>query len=336
MKLDTKLIKETKELKNNVFVGSQLISFDDDETVAIVTILNEEMEELGDRSFGIDLNTFRLLKSLEECDIEYDDFSNQLIIKIGKNKKYKTKTIKQSIPALIESEFTGNIVIDGYKLQTAKSFTATTESRPILTGVAITNNKNIYASDSYKAYRYLASNEEPITTIVVPSLYLSLINCNKDVEISYSDKVICVVEENRFTYGRLLSGEYPLKPINSFFDNNVLIDINKLDFQYDDILENINLSKNVGDDNGKIKPRLLLEGTYFKVESASIYEANIKVSWNEERKGYHLLFDLTLAKELFQFAKKLNGNIYIKEMGTASQLIIVNQQESMLYCSLRG
>ena len=45
MKLDTKLIKETKELKNNVFVGSQVISFDDDETVAIVTILNEEMEE---------------------------------------------------------------------------------------------------------------------------------------------------------------------------------------------------------------------------------------------------------------------------------------------------
>ena len=121
MKLDTKLIKETKELKNNVFIGSQLISFDDDETVAIVTILNEEMEELGDRSFGIDLNTFRLLKSLDECDIEYDDLSNQLIIKFGKNKKYKTKTIKQSIPALIESEFTGNIVIDGYKLQIAKS-----------------------------------------------------------------------------------------------------------------------------------------------------------------------------------------------------------------------
>ena len=336
MKLDTKLIKETKELKNNVFIGSQLISFDDDETVAIVTILNEEMEELGDKSFGIDLNTFRLLKSLDECDIEYDDFSNQLIIKFGKNKKYKTKTIKQSIPALIESEFTENIVIDGYKLQIAKSFTATNESRPILTGVAITNNKNIYASDSYKAYRYLASNEEAITTIVVPTLYLNLIDCNRQVELSYNNNVICVVEENRFTYGRLLAGEYPLKPINSFFDNSVLVNRNKLEFEYDDILENINLSRNVGDDNGKIKPRLLLDGTYFKVEGSSVYEANIKVNWNEERKSFHLLFDLMLAKEMFQFAKKLNGDIYIKEMGSASQLIIVNQQESMLYCSLRG
>ena len=78
MILNTEIIKNLKELDNNVIYKNKLYSYDKDTNIVIETTLDEDFGEI---KFGIDLNTLKLLKSIKDPDVSFDSISNQLITK---------------------------------------------------------------------------------------------------------------------------------------------------------------------------------------------------------------------------------------------------------------
>lgn len=248
--------------------GCTLISFSEKKRNVIECKLEEfEIEQ----DFCIDDKALNMLVSLQPINsIKVD---NLFIIK-SKKGTYKAKLLDKK-PINIVKNFEHKVVVESNRLLKASKFVSDNDSRPILCGVCITENGDLYASDSYKAYRYLASGvaSENCSSIVVLKDFIELIckECDENIEIEYNSNMCCVTQNNISYISPLIEGKFP--KIDSLY--NIKSKGNKLVFDLQDFLDKLNIAKQVGNDLSNKNIALLFENNKLTAIGDDEFEADL-------------------------------------------------------------
>lgn len=333
MILNTEIIKNLKELDNNVIYKNKLYSYDKDTNIVIETTLDEDFGEI---KFGIDLNTLKLLKSIKEPDISFDSTSNQLVVKFGNKQKYKTKTLDTEIPSLLsDDEVYETITVNRKVIEIACKFTSQVISKPVLTGVAIDNFGDVYATNSFKAYHYVnPDNNENLlnrkSAIIIPVNFFATLDSKQEIiELNYTDKYIFTIQGASKITSRLISGTYPthaFKNIETINANSTIIRTN-----YQEMINNINLAKNVGygAKNGYI--RVIFNNGNLKAEGFNEFEC---VFEDETDDDYNFAMNLDTAKELFVYSSNGTESEFIYQ-ASLQPLIIKKENERFVFTPVR-
>lgn len=333
MILNTEIIKNLKELDNNVIYKNKLYSYDKDTNIVIETTLDEDFGEI---KFGIDLNTLKLLKSIKDPDVSFDSISNQLIVKFGKNQKYKTKTLDTAIPSLLsDNEVYETVIVNRKVIEIACKFTSQVISKPVLTGIAIDNFGDIYATNSFKAYHYVNpnNNENPQNrkpAIIVPVNFFATLDSKQEIiELNYTDKFIFTIQGASKITSRLLSGLYPTQVFGNIEKINQNPTIIRTNCQ--EMINNINLAKNVGygAKNGYI--RVVFDKGNLKAEGFNEFECNFEDGTDDD---YNFAMNLDTAKELFFYSNDGTDSEFIYQ-ASLQPLIIKKENETFVFTPVR-
>lgn len=248
--------------------GCTLISFSEKKRFVIECRLEDfDIEQ----DFCIDDNAINMLLTLQPIiSIKVD---NLFIIK-SKKGTYKAKLLDKK-PINIVKNFEHKVVVESSRLLKASKFVSDNDSRPILCGVCITENGDLYASDSYKAYRYLASGvvSENCSSIVVLKDFIELVckECDENIEIEYNSNMCCVTQNNISYISPLIEGKFP--KIDSLYD--IKSKGNKLVFDLQDFLDKLNIAKQVGNDLSNKNIALLFENNKLTAIGDDEFEADL-------------------------------------------------------------
>lgn len=253
MILNINELSKTKTFQTNIFNGSKIISYDYGMNVIVITKLSEKV---SDTPFAVDNKGYDLIKKFQSPELSYDEEKNILYVKQGKN-KFKINTFKGNLPQTNLDDLK-SIKVNYKALKKACKFTSISETRPILTSVCIKENGNIYATDSYVAYRCLKdenNDDENVEEINVSKNFIEVIDSECDfIDIQYNSNCI-IYKNNNITYvGRIISGIFP--KLNKILE---LKSPNSLVYKYDELKEALSLASNVGktkENNGNIIIRL--------------------------------------------------------------------------------
>lgn len=248
--------------------GCTLISFSEKKRVVIECRLEEfEIEQ----DFCIDDKAINMLVSLQPINsIKVD---NLFIIK-SKKGTYKAKLLDKK-PINIVKNFENKVVVENDRLLKASKFVSDNETRPVLCGVCVTAFGDLYASDSYKAYRYLARDViiDNYSSIIVPKDFIELIckECGANIEIEYNSNMCCVTQNNISYISPLIEGKFP--KIDSLY--NIKSKGNKLVFDLQDFFDKINIAKQVGNDLANKNIALLFENNKLTAIGDDEFEADL-------------------------------------------------------------
>ena len=131
--------------------GCEVYSFASNPTQrneVIIISLNDSIEN----DFCIDSKAINMARTLNPCDITITD--KNFIIKSQNGKGQFTSRLLCDDLFDLSSTFENEVVVDFDKLLKASSYVSKNEKKPVLTGVRLDNNGNVYATDSFKAYFY--------------------------------------------------------------------------------------------------------------------------------------------------------------------------------------
>ena len=254
------------------------------------------------------INMINLLSPIKEIKID----NNCMTIK-GAKGNYKARFIEGNI-TLPNTDLENKITLDMYRIKIANRFTSTKETRPILTGVNVAANGDLYATDSYMAYRYKSGLQGDYNTnITIPRAFIDFIGTlfNENVELRFNENS-CLVKKDNISYvSRLLSGKYPdVEKIFSRVNIN-----NKLRFDVDDLQEKLNIAS-VLDFNGDYNV-INLKNNTIKVKSENPYDAEIVVNYDNEYE-----FNIALPRLKMVLNEIDNTELKINYEGALKQLYI--------------
>lgn len=253
MILNVNELSKTKTFQTNIFNGSKIISYDNGMNVIVITKLSEKVSDVP---FAVDNKGYDVIKKFKNPELSYDEEKNLLYVKQGKN-KFKINTFKANLPQTNLDDLK-SIQVNYKALKKACKFTSISEVRPILTAVCIKENGNIFATDSYVAYRWLkdtSNNDENVEEINVSKNFIEVIDSeNEFIDIQYNANCIIYKNENITYVGRIINGVFP--KLNKILDLN---SPNSIIYNYDELKEALSLASNVGktkENNGNIIIRL--------------------------------------------------------------------------------
>ena len=187
------------------------------------------------------IEMLRLLSPIKEVQID-----KTFVIKSTKG-NYIGKLIGDVPFNKPRMNFENSFKADFSRLKIASGFCATTDKKPILTGVNVNSNGDINATDSFVAYRYVGNgNNENPKSITIPSAFVDFIgknvDKNEDVIINFNTNT-CMIQIDNIKYiNRLLDGAFP--NLSKVFDSK--INSHDLKFNINDLKDKINISKNIG------------------------------------------------------------------------------------------
>ena len=225
-----------------------------------------------EHDFCVDSKAIDMVKVLYPCEINVTDKS--FIIK-SKKGKFTAKLLSESLFKLASDDYSKSLNIDINILTKASGYVAKNDKKPILCGVRIDDNNNVYATDSFKAYFYRTTNELSQNGITIPLNYINLVKSlidKNEINIKYNNNILMTrINPNIEIYGRLLDGNYPdMSRILKNRANATLVEIDK-----DEIVDRLSIASNVGSGSDK---RTLIKFTKNKIEALgdNDYEAEIK------------------------------------------------------------
>ena len=280
MRIDVSLLpKKLNEINyfkkgdNGCEIYSYSAKLEDRNEVIVVELKDCEIE----KDFCIDLKSLEMVKVLYPCDITITDKS--FIIKSNKG-KYTGKLLSEGLFNLSTSNYNDVLSIDIDTLVKASGYVSKNDKKPILCGVRIDENGNVYATDSFRAYFYRESESLSQNGITIPTSFINLVKSlsnENNIKINYNNNILVVMFNNIKIFGRLLDGNYPnMSKILERKNNATLIEIDK-----DEICERLEIASNIGNDSDK---RTIIKFTNGKIEALgnNNYEAEIKFECDSE------------------------------------------------------
>lgn len=293
MLLEKKDLPKTKTQPINIFKDDKIYSFDRDSSYVEITRMSEK---ISDSTFAIDNKTMDVIKSFDNPEIEYNEDSKELLIKKGKM-KFKAKTFEYQLPQF-NLENLQECKVDVEKLKIARKFTATVETRPILTSVCLKPNGTLYASDSYVAFRHFNGVCEE-KGINIPNTFIDLLNgLNGAILIRFNDYCVVAEDDNHLFIGKLIVGEFPK------LDRMMSANGNEITYNYDELKDCCTFANKVGkgnDNSGVIICKF--ENDRFKAFGLSEFESELICEKIKDFKVYitierlQLLLDVANEKE---------------------------------------
>lgn len=254
------------------------------------------------------INMINLLSPIKEIKID----NNCMTIK-GAKGNYKARFIEGNI-TLPNTDLENKITLDMRRIKIANRFTSTKETRPILTGVNVAANGDLYATDSYMAYRYKSGLQgDSSVNITIPRTLVDFIGTlfNDKVELRFNENS-CLVKKDNISYvSRLLSGKYP--DVEKIFNN--IKNGNKLIFDVEDLQEKLNIAS-VLDFNGDYNV-INLKNNTIKVKSENPYDAEIMVKTDADYE-----FNIALPRLKMMLNEIDNTELKINYEGALKQLYI--------------
>lgn len=187
-------------MKFNYFKNKQVISFEPQNPLIILTDIDDEFEQ----EFCVDEETFKLY-------LEYGGelVDNQFVIHIH-DATYKSALLENKPPKIDELEYTNKVNISGDVVKELLKFVATSNNRPVLTGIHFDTDGYAVATDSYFLCRSKIGNISKSFTI--PVEFAKVISSGI---IEYND-TSCKFITGRTTYiSQLINIEYP--KVNNIF-----------------------------------------------------------------------------------------------------------------------
>lgn len=242
----------------------------------LITIVAELPEFEIPFDFYVDdkaINMLNLLAPIKSVNID-----NICMTIKGTKGNYKARFIEGNI-TLPNLDLENKTTLDMYRLKIANRFTSNKETRPILTGVNIKSNGDIYATDSYMAYRYKSGVEAvELSEITIPRTFVDFIGSlfTENVELRFNSSSCLVKKDNVYYISRLLDGKYP--DVERIF-NNVKIG-NKVVFDLEDLNEKLNIAS-VLEFNGDYSV-INFKNNTIKVRTENPYDAEIVVNHDND------------------------------------------------------
>ena len=185
-------------------------------------------------SYGSAMDGYQIIATYPELEIEKDfaivDSTLNAIVKLGSNVEVKLNEnnivaksekgkytgkyieIKYLIPNI---DYDNSIMADLSVLNKATMFASTNEKKPILTGINLSANGDVVATDSFKVYRKLGEDFDSSfanPNITIPSSLIKIASGlfnNNIIEIKFNNNSFCMIENNIMFVGRLLDGNFP-------------------------------------------------------------------------------------------------------------------------------
>lgn len=210
---------------NYYFTQNKLIAYNNN--VVEETIIDYNFEN----PFCLDESSYKLFQALNKKNVKLENG----VLVVGRSKL----KLLNSKPPLFSKEFNSCFKLNINKLKEASKFVSKSDERPSLTGVFISDNGSILATDSFKIYCYREENSDIKNGVTITSdLVKELCKYNgEECDMYFNNQVASVkVNENTTITGRLINGNYPI--LNSLlafgnkepliFDQDKLGDIIKL------------------------------------------------------------------------------------------------------------
>ena len=260
-----------KKLESGCEIYSYSKTLNERNEVLIVKL--DDFEIAND--FCVENKTLEMVKVLYPCDIEITEKS--FIIK-SKKGKYTGKLLSEDLFSLqIEDLFSTAIEADINVLIKASTYVNKNIQKPVLTGVRVDLNSNVYATDSFRAYFYVPNNKALTTEgITLPISFINNIKSifnleNNNVKINIYKNIVYYENENITLCSKIIEGAYPdMSKIFGNYKAHETIDVDKTD-----LLDKISIANNVGTDNDK-NTIVVLSKNKFEAFGSNNYEAEIK------------------------------------------------------------
>lgn len=191
-------------------------------------------------------------------------------IKLGKTLQVKSGKLKANIKLCNEAlvmpnmDFTSSFKLDVNKLKIANKFVSTTQQRPILSGVNV-SDCHVTATDSFFAYRVECESDCNIT---IASQYINVLtSASNEVEIKCNKNTIACEIDDVVYIGRLLDGKYP--DINKIFS----VPNNKASINKQELKQLLSFSNNKDD-------YVIFDNNKLIIEGENNFEADIELDIN--------------------------------------------------------
>lgn len=290
----------------------------------VVVKLDTQIE----KDFCVDSKALEMVRALQPADITITDKS--FIIKSTNGKgKFTSRLLSEELFDLSSNELLNEINVDMDKLVKASQYVSKNDKKPILTGVRVDSEGNIYASDSFKAYFHVPhklSTEGITIPIAFINLTKSLLNDIKDININYNNNILMVENNNIKLYGKLIDGNYPnMEKIisNIQYAKNV-------EFDYDELLDRLSIASNVGSDEDK-KTIVCLSQNKIEALGDDNYEAEINFDNSNE---FSVKMQLELLNQALKTINKPILKVLVKD-GNGLMAFAQNEEEkeiSLVLC----
>ena len=290
----------------------------------IVIKLDTQIED----DFCVDSKAIEMVRALQPADITITDKS--FIIKSTNGKgKFTSRLLSEELFDLSSNEFMRELNVDMDKLVKASLYTSKNDKKPILTGVRVDSEGNIYASDSFKAYFHTPhrlSTEGITIPVAFINLTKSLLNDVKDINIYYNNNVLMIENNNIKLYGRLIDGNYPaMEKIIANIEYAKIVE-----FDYDELVDRLSIAQNVGSDEDK-KTIISLSQNKIEALGDDNYEAEIKF---ENYNDFYVKIHLELLNQALKTINKPVLKVLVKD-GMGLMVFVQNEEEkeiSLVLC----
>lgn len=283
MLLEKKDLPKTKTQPINIFNGTKIYSFDRDSSYVEITRMSEK---ISDSTFAIDNKTMDVIKSFDNPEIEYNEDSKELIIKKGKM-KYKAKTFEYQLPQY-NLENLRKCEVDVDKLKIARKFTASVETRPILTSVCLKPNGTLYASDSYVAFRHFNGVCEEKGINILNSFIDLLYELKGVILLEFNEHCVVATDDNHIYIGRLVAGEFPK------LDRMMTANGNFIKYNYDELKQIYTFANKVGKGGNNSTIICKFENNTFKSFGENEFESELSCETENNYKFYITIEKLQL------------------------------------------
>lgn len=284
----------------------------------IVVKLPMEIEN----DFCVDSKAIEMIKRLNPAEISITN--KNFIIKSSKG-KFTSRLLSESLFDLSQMDYANSIIVDFDKLLKASGYVSKNEKKPVLCGVTVCDNGDIYATDSFKAYCYEGSELKAQNGITLPINFINLIkntfNKLEKINIMYNNNIALVEENNIKIYSRLIDGNYP--NMEKIFSN--IVNARLVNFDIDELRDRIEIASNIGVGS---EMRTIIKLTTNKIEAMGNdnYEASIKF---ENDCNFETKLQLEIFDQALKTMDKPNIKIaYNNEQQMGIMVFITNEDES--------
>lgn len=275
------------------------------------------------QDFCVNNKALEMVKALSPADISITDKS--FIIR-GKKGRFTSKLITDNFFNMNIDDDNICVNVDIDILTKASLYVCKNDKKPILTGVRLDSNGNIYATDSFVAYLY--SNGEFTTDgITLPVSFINNIKelngeDNSNIEILYKKNIAMFQKNNIKILTRLLDGSYP-NMTEIFGKKNGAINVKIND---EEILDNLNIASNVGLDNDK-RIVVSLSQNHLEVRGDNNYTSEIEFN-NEDK--FKMNVDLNYLRQGFKtIGSGLNFSVLYDELNKNGKMIFLTKDKEL-------
>lgn len=275
------------------------------------------------QEFCVNNKALEMVKALSPADISITDKS--FIIK-GKKGRFTSKLITDNFFNMNIDDDNICVNVDIDILTKASLYVCKNDKKPILTGVRLDSNRNIYATDSFVAYLY--SNGEFTTDgITLPVSFINNIKelngeDSSNIEIVYKKNIAMFQKNNIKILTRLLDGSYP-NMTGIFGKKNGAVNVKIND---EEILDNLNIASNVGLDNDK---RIVVSLSQNHLEVCGDNNYTSEIEFNNEDK-FKMNVDLNYLRQGFKtIGSGLDFSVLYDELNKNGKMIFLTKDKEL-------